>query len=139
MKTKEEARANLESAIPVIGTRYAAGVGRADWATPAGSDAAERNFADAISKAVAAKKRQLAVKRVGNSEWQRLAAEKGGAVIGERIRGAMDKWFSKWSPIYDAVTGLVPRLPPRTIDFRANVTNRLLPVVEAQKKAAGKL
>lgn len=139
MKTKEEARANLEAAVPMIGGRYAAAVGRADWSTPAGSDQAEKNFADAMSLAIAAKRRQHAIKKVSNSEWQRLAIDKGSVVIGERIRGAMDKWFTKWAPIYDAVATTVGRLPPKTIDFRSNVTNRLLPVVEASKKAAGKL
>jgi len=139
MKTKEEARANLEASITYIPERYRAAVSRADWQTKAASDAAEKNFADAMSAAIAQKRRQAGVRKVANTEWQRLAAEKGGAVIGERIRGALDKQAAKWGPIYDAVTGTVGRLPPKTVDFRQNITARLVPTVEAWKKAAGKL
>lgn len=139
MKTKEEARANLEASVAYIGPRYITGVGRADWATPAGSEAAEKNYADAVARAVANKTRQAGVKRVSNSEWQRLAIDKGGAIIGERVRGAIDKQAARWGPIYDRVVSDVARMTPRTIDFRANVTNRVLPTVEAWKKHSGKL
>jgi len=139
LKTKEEARANLEASVSFIPDRYRAGVGRADWQTKASSDNAEKNFADSMSRAIANKSRQNGVKKVSNADWQRVASEKGGAVIGERVRAAIDKQAANWSPIYDAVQTAVGRLPARGIDFRANVTNRLLPVVEAQKKAAGKL
>jgi len=139
MKTKEESRANLEASVSYIPDRYRAGVSRADWATKASSDAAEKNFADSMSRAIATKSRQNGVKKVSNADWQRLASEKGGAVIGERVRASIDKQAANWSPIYDAVAATVSRLPARTIDFRANITARLLPVVEASKKAAGKL
>ena len=139
MKTKEEARANLEVSITYIPDRYKAGVGRADWATPAGSDQAEKNFADSMSRAIAKKARQLAVKKVSNAEWQSVASVKGGAVIGERIRGALDKQAAKWGPIYDRVVADVGRLAPKTVDWRANITNRVFGTVEAWKKHSGKL
>ena len=82
MKTKEEARANLEASVPYIGERYKAGVARADWATAAGSDQAEKNFAEKMSQAIAKKTRQAKIKLVSNSQWQELAINKGGAVIG---------------------------------------------------------
>ena len=138
MKTKEEARANFEASIAYIPARYESGVRKADWATPAGSDAAERNFADAMSKAVANKSRQKGIKEVSNTEWQEAAATKGAPIIGERIRGSLDKWEREWGPIYDRVQAKVAVLPARTIDFRANINNRLVPVVEAWKRAAGK-
>lgn len=139
MKTKEEARANLEASIGYIPERYRAGVSRADWATPAGSDQAERNYADAVSRAIAAKRRQIAVKKVSNAEWQARAVEKGGAIIGDRIRGALDKQSAKWGPIYDSVKADVARLPSRTVDFRSNITNRVVGTVESWKRHSGKL
>ena len=139
MKTKEEARANLEASITYIPDRYRAGVARADWQSKAASEVAEKNFAEAMSKAIANKARQVGVRKVANTEWQRLAIEKGGAVIGERIRGALDKQAARWGPIYDGVVATVGRLAPRTIDFRANITARVIPVVEQWKKGAGKL
>jgi len=74
-----------------------------------------------------------------NDEWKKGATEKGKPIIGERIRGALDKWSAEWGPKYDVVTAKVATLPPSTLDFRANITNRLVPTVEAWKKAAGKL
>jgi len=41
--------------------------------------------------------------------------------------------------MYDSVTSAIGRLPPKTVDFRANITARLVPTVEAWKKASGKL
>lgn len=139
MKTKEEARANLEASITYIPDRYRAGVGRADWATPAGSDQAERNFAEAMGKAIAAKRRQVNVKKVSNAEWQSRAVEKGSAVIGERIRASLDKQSARFGPIYDRVVVDIARLPARTVDFRTNITNRVVGTVESWKKHAGKL
>lgn len=138
-KTKEEARANFEASISYIPARYSAGVRKADWATPAGSDQAETNYAAAVQKAVSEKRRQAKVREVSNATWQRAAVEKGAPIIGERIRGALDKWASKWGPMYDQVVSTVSGLPPKTVDFRANINARLVPTVEAWKRAAGKL
>lgn len=139
VKSKEQARANFESAIPMIPTRYAAGVKAADWQTPAGSDQSESNYASQVQKAIAAKKRQAAVKKVSNIDWQQAAATKGSAVIADRLTGALAKWSTNWGPMYDAVVSRIATLPPRTVDFRQNVTARLLPVVEQWKKSSGKL
>lgn len=139
MKTKEEARANLEASVAYIPDRYKAGVGRADWATPAGSDQAERNFAEKMAQVIAKKTRQVRVKAVSNASWQAAAIEKGGAVIGTRIREAIDKQAANWGPIYDRVVSDIARLPGRTVDFRTNITNRVVGTVEAWKKHSGKL
>jgi len=139
MKTKEEARANLEGSLAYVEGRYKAGVGRADWATPAGSDNAERNFATAMANAIAKKTRQAKIKLVSNSVWQELAINKGGAVIATRMREALDKQAANWAPIYDRVVGDIARLPARTVDFRTNITNRVVGTVESWKKHSGKL
>jgi len=139
VKSKEEARANFEAAVAYIPSRYAAGVKRADWATPAGSDAAEANYAAGVSDAISKKRRQSEVRKVSNSDWQTAAATKGAPIIGERIRQALGKWAAEWGPKYDAVVSKVGTLPARTTDFRANINNRLVPVVEEWKRAAGKL
>jgi len=138
LKTKEEARANFEAAVSYIPDRYRAGVEKADWLTPAKSDVAEKNYADAVSKAVAEKRRQKRIAELTNDDWKRAAVEKGAPIIGERIRAALDKWMAIWGPMYDKVAAVVPSLPPKTLDWRANINNRLVKVVETWKKAAGK-
>ena len=139
MKTKEEARANLEQSLAFVGERYKTGVGRADWATAASSDQAEKNFATKMAEAIAKKTRQQKVKLVSNAEWQNRAIEKGGAIIAERMRASLDKQSAKWAPIYDRVVADVQRLAPRTTDFRTNITNRVVGTVESWKKHSGKL
>ena len=139
MKTKEEAKANLQASVTYIPERYRAGIARADWATAAGSDQAEKNFADAMGKAIAAKRRQAKVKTISNTDWQNAASKKGGDVIGTRISESIEKQSARWSPIYDRVTADVARLPQRTVDFRTNIQNRVIGTVEAWKKHSGKL
>lgn len=138
LKTKEEAKANFEAAIGYIPARYEAGVKKADWFTPAASDVAEKNYGDGVAKAVAAKTRQKKIKTLSNEAWKDAAVNKGAPIIGERIRGALDKWGTTWGPMYDKVTAKVPTLKPKTVDWRTNITNRLIPIVETWKKAAGK-
>ena len=139
VKTKEEARANFEASIAYIPDRYASGIRKADWATEAGSDQAEKNYAANVQKAIANKSRQKAVKKVSNQDWQEAAINKGAPIIGERIRASLNKWEANWGPMYDQVVSKVSSLPAKTTDFRANINNRLVPVVEQWKKAAGKL
>jgi hypothetical protein len=138
IKTKEQAKANFEAAVTYIPDRYRAGVAAADWYTPAKSDIAEKNYADAVSKAVASKARQKAVSSLNNDVWKTAATNKGAPIIAERIRGALDKWLGTWGPMYDQVASTVPTLPAKTLDWRANINNRLVKVVETWKKASGK-
>lgn len=138
MKTKEEARANFEAAIGYIPDRYAKGVAKADWITPAKSDAAEKNFADGVTKAISGKTRQKAIAGMTNEDWRNGAINKGAPIIGERIRLALNDWAANFGPVYDQVASRVASLPPKTTDWRSNITNRLVPTVEAWKKASGK-
>ena len=138
LKTKEEAKANFEAAIGYIPDRYRSGVSKADWLTPSKSDAAEKNYADGVSKAVTNKTRQKGIAKISNEDWKNAAINKGASIIGERIRGSLDKWANNFGPIYDQVASRVAALPPKTTDWRANINNRLVPVVETWRKAAGK-
>ena len=138
LKTKEEAKANFEASISYIPERYKSGVSKADWLNPAKSDAAEKNFADGVGKAISQKTRQKEISKLSNEDWKNAAVEKGAGIIGERIRGSLNKWIGNWGPMYDQVGSRVASLPPKGIDWRANITNRLVPTVEAWRKAAGK-
>lgn len=138
MKTKEEAKANFEASIGYIPDRYKTGVSKADWLTPAKSDAAEKNYADGVGKAVSQRTRQKEISKLSNEDWKNGAVNKGAPIIGERIRGALNDWAAAWGPMYDQVVSRVAALPPKTIDWRANINNRLVPTVETWRKAAGR-
>jgi hypothetical protein len=138
-KNIDEAKANFEASIGYIPDRYKSGVNKANWLEPAKSEAAEKNYADATSKAISQKSRQKAIAAMSNDDWKTAAINKGAPIIGERIRGSLDKYASEFGPILSAVNAKSAALPPATTDFRANITNRLVPIVETAKKAAGKL
>lgn len=138
MKTAEEAKANFQNAISYIPARYTAGVQKADWLTPAKSDAAEKNYASGVGKAVSNKTRQRKIAALSNDDWKNAAVNKGAPIIGTRIQDALDKWASNWSPIYAKVATTVQNLPPKTTDFMQNINTRLIPTVKAWKSAAGK-
>jgi hypothetical protein len=75
---------------------------------------------------------------MSNQEWQQAAVNKGAAIIGQRVQDSLDKWQRNFAPIYDKVVAEVQRLPAKTTDWRSNVNNRLVPTVDAWKKASGK-
>lgn len=137
-KTIAEAKRNLEESIPYIGSRYESAVKKADWATNAGSEQAEENWAAGVSKAAAGKTRQKAIRLISNADWQNAAALKGGPIIGERVRSGLTKYEANMGPILDAMNNAADSAVPKGPDFRANIMNRLIPVVEAARKAAGK-
>jgi len=139
IKTLQEARSNFESATVYIPERFERGVLKADWQTAAGSDEAEENFRIAITQALEKKARQKAIQAVPNNVWQRLTIIKGKNVIAQRIREALDDWARVWGPMYDQILRKRETLPRKTIDFRANINNRLVPIVEEWKRASGKL
>jgi len=138
-KTIDEAVANLNSMIGMIPERYGAGVDKADWLTPASSDQAEANWGAAVRDAATKKKRQLAIKALSNEDWKKPAKEKGMARIGEGVRLGLDKYRANFGEIYSKVLADVQKLPPKTVDFRTNVQNRLLKTVESWKKHSGNL
>jgi hypothetical protein len=138
-KTIDIASKNLEQSVAVIPARYSEMIKRADWATPATSDAAQRLWIEKITSPEVQERRLTRLKQVSNTDWQQAAIEKGAPVIGDRIRRAVPKYKERFGPILDAMNTAAERAPPRTADWRTNITNRLIPVVEAAKRAAGKL
>ena len=138
-KTVKEAKAHFEGALTYIPARYREGVSKADWYTPASSEEAETNYAQAMQEVISKKKRQEGIKAVSNDYWRDQAIKLGAPIIADRIRNALDKWEKNWGPIYEEVLAECERLPARTLDFMANINNRLIPVVKKWKEAAGKL
>ena len=135
-KTISEASANLEAAIGYIPERYKAGVAGADWQTPASSDAAEANFATAMQAAIAAKSRQAGIRNTPNSVWQNGATTKGFNNIGQGIRNGLGAYRTNFAPVLDAMNNAAASAPARSTDWRTNINNRLIPVVQAAINAA---
>ncbi len=137
-KTIQQAAENLRSVAPLIGQRYTVGINNADWQGPASSDQAEQNYGAGVQRAIADGSRREGILSVSNQQWQQAATSKGSGVIGQRIVDAIPKYTSNFGPILAAMSTVSANLPPRTASASQNVTNRLLPVIQAAMSAAGK-
>ncbi len=137
-KTIEQARKNLGDSVAYIPARYKESTSRADWEAPATSEESEANFTAGITEAIAKDSRRAGIRAVGNTKYRKGCADKGAGVIAGRITNALPDYVREFTPILGAMNSAADAAPPRTRDFRANITNRLIPVVEAARKAAGK-
>ena len=137
-KTVEQARANLAAAAPSIGARYKEQTQKANWADAAMSNQAKENYSVGIQEAIASGKREANIAKVGDAKYRKGCAEKGAAVIGQRVTAALPQYVSGITPTMNAAIQASDSAPARTRDYVTNVTNRLLPVVAAMKAAAGK-
>ena len=137
-KTIQEAGQHLSDAAATIGPRYLAGTARADWEGPASSREAEENYVAGVNEAIAAGSRIAGIRSAGNIKYQKGTAEKGASVIGARVKAARGLYESTFGPVLQAMTAAADAAAGKTRDFRANITNRLIPVVEAARRAAGK-
>lgn len=137
-KTIGDARKHLGEAASLIPGRYKEATAKAEWASAASSAAAKANYEAGLAEAIAAGRRETGISAVGDAKYRKGCTEKGAAVIGTRITAALADYEREFAPVLSAMSGAADGAPPRTRDFRANVTNRLLPVIEAAKRAVGK-
>lgn len=137
-KTIQQAVENLRQVAGFIGARYTIGINNADWQGPASSDQAEVNYGQGVQRAIADGSRRAGIQAVSNAQWQQAATTKGAGVIGQRITDALPKYQANFGPILAAMTTAAQNLPARTTSASQNVTNRLLPVIQAAMQAAGK-
>ena len=137
-KTIGEARKHLGEAAAYIPGRYKEATAKAEWAGPAASPAAKANYEAGIAEAIAAGRREAKIAEAGDTKYRKGCLDKGSAVIGARITAALADYERAFAPVLGAMNSAADAAPARTRDFRANVNNRLLPVIEAAKKAVGK-
>lgn len=137
-KTIQQAADNLNQAAPLVQQRYVQGVQGAEWQSAAASDQAEANYAEGVQRAVARGARRDGIMAVTNAQWQQAAINKGGPRIVSGIQGGLEKYIRNFGPVLQAITAAVSALPPRTTSAQQNVTNRLLPIIRAEKEAVGK-
>ena len=127
-----EVRKRLEEAIPKIADRYKVGVQNAEWQRPTLAQA--ENYYSALDKIKAEDRYRKGVSATSDEAWRKGAIEKGAPILPTRLRDALPKWEREWGPLYENVKKVASALPPRTGDFRANVMNRVIPIIEAWKR-----
>jgi len=128
----EEARKRFEDALAYIADRYTRRMQTVEWVVPASSDEAEKLYADAMAVVIKEKRRMKGIKLRDDAFFRKRAVERGGAVIRERIEAALDDWEAAWKEFREVL--LAVDLPPKTVDFKANIMKRVTPIVEALVK-----
>ena len=135
-KNIDQASGNYEGSIAFVKDRYLTGLEGADWRTNAGSDNAEKLYADKIQQAISNKSRQKGIKAVSNDDWLNAAKTKGADSIQEGMRQGQEKYTKNFSPILSAMNSAAEKLKPKTADIAANIQNRVLPVAMAAHEAS---
>ena len=138
MRTIQQAASNLQASVSLIPARYRQGVEGADWATSAGSESAEQLYATKVQEAIAQKRRQRGVQRVGNEAWRAAALNNGAPIIGSRITASIGKYQTNFGPVLDAMTRAASSLKPKTGDLATDIANRVTPVAQAARNASPK-
>ena len=129
VKPQAEITKNFIDGASKAPAKYKAGVSRADWQGPAGSEEAESNYSAGVAEAVAAKSRQKGVQNTSNAAWQQKAGNEGAARIGPGMVASSGKQAQNWAPSRAVIEGMT--LAPRTRDAATNVQNRSLPLAVA--------
>ena len=130
IKSAAQIDANYKGAIGRVPGAYKTGVqATTNWAERASSNEAEDLWKAKIAEAAAANRRQKAVARVSNSEWQSKAANIGATRIGAGMTAGADKRTRNFEPFRSAIEGVT--LPAKSADPMANIDARVKPIVAA--------
>jgi hypothetical protein len=127
----EAGKEAYKEAVRIVPDRYSRKVDKADWKTPAESDAAEKAWKDALEKAMREERRKKGIAKVSNEEWKKAAKEVGSKRIKEGMEGKETKWADHFKPFAEAIESA--KLPERTADWKENL-KRVEAIVEALVK-----
>lgn len=130
-RTAAEATANLQASLGTIGSRYEQGIKAADWADAASSNEAEENWIAGLQEAFGNNKRQNRIREVGDKFWRARSIDKGASALAAGIRASLGKYEQNYGQVLAAIQSTLQQLPPRSRDWRTNIEQRQIPVVEA--------
>ena len=139
VKVRPEAdrRKNYDDAATYVPARYNSGIDRCEWQAPAIEGQALYEIQMKKDEILARRGKSIA--KVSDASFKADAKNKGGKVIGQRMKDAVDKQVTGWRPFGTAIEGLT--LTAKTDDPEQNVINRVVPVVlkmvETQKAQKG--
>lgn len=139
-KTPQEALTNYGRRISDVPQLYSEGIDRTtSWKANATSQQSETNYKEGINKAISEGRRIKGLNKVTDEEWKQMSKDKGSANIAKGMELGKQKYLQNVTAPMNAAIAAIKSAPPKTTDYKANVQNRLLKVIEAQKKAVGKL
>ena len=130
IKSAAQIDANYKAAIGRVPASYKSGImATSNWQERASSNDAETLWKEKIAEAAAANRRQKALAKVSNAEWQSRAASVGASRIGAGMTANAAKRTKNFEPFRNAIEGV--SLAPRTSDPMANIDARVKPIVTA--------
>ncbi len=101
---------------------------RTDKVAKMSSDAAQKNFEDAMRDPAVLKLRQSKLKKLSESELNEAMRTKGAARYAEGTAASADKALANVTPYLDEIDKIVPGMKARGRDPRANVMERVVPI-----------
>jgi hypothetical protein len=125
VRPEADRRKNYDDAAAYVPTRYNSGIDRCEWQAPALDGQAL--YEVQMKKDEVLARRSKSIEKVTDASFKADAKEKGGKVIGARMKAAVDKQVTGWRPFGTAIEGLT--LIAKTDDPEQNVINRVVPVV----------
>jgi len=138
-KTVEQAAAHLEEAArTIIPKRYEEAAGKVVWAEYATTDQAVTNWWDGLVEAHDTDKWRTRIREVGDAAIRKGMKEKGAKVIRDRIIAELNKYRSNIRAPMTAAIEAIETAPPKTREVAENIRNRLLAVINAQRRAVGR-
>jgi len=128
IKSKAQIEQNFRAAIPVVASRYKAGVDNTSgWQQSA--VAAQPLYEEKMRDPEVLSRRAKALARVSDQDWKTAASTKGTQRIAAGMEQGAAKQATNFEPYRQAIESL--SLPARTADPIANVNNRVVGVVSA--------
>jgi len=138
-KTVEQAGSHLEEAAKtIIPKRYEEAANKVVWVEYAVTDQAEDNWWDGLVEAHDADKRRSRIREVGDNAIRKGMKEKGAKVIKDRIIAEITKYKTNIRAPMTSAIDAIEAAPPKTRDIAENIRNRLVAVINAQRRAVGR-
>lgn len=125
---KEDYKKGTSAGASKLVRNFVAKKGKLDAAK---SDDAERLYAEKLSAAIAAKKRQKALEKISEDDMNKGMLATGEATYRAKTAAKADKMLNNVEPFLDVLDGLEGKLPPKTADPMENLVNRAGMIVMA--------
>jgi hypothetical protein len=118
IKPSEEIKANYAGAISEAERRYKTAVARTTGVIDAALKG-QKNYVDQMSNSQVLARREAALRKTTDADWQKGALNIGSKRIGDGMRNAIDAQSSGFAPFRDEIANT--DLPERTTDVDANI------------------
>ena len=130
---------NFEKGAQAAGSKWLEGfLATTGMADAAKSEKAQQAYVAKMSSPDTLAKRQRRLSNLGDEDFKRKARVGGASLYSQGVMGTKEKWAKNFSPIADAINGVLDSLPAKTSDPMTNLTQRAGPVIMAASEAAKK-